>query len=43
MIEILGVKLSLEAIAFIAAFVTSEVIAASPPKDRDWETDTKEQ
>ena len=33
MIEILGVKLSLEAIAFIAAFVASEVIAASPLKE----------
>ena len=33
MIEILGVKLSLEAIAFIAAFVTSEVIAISPLKE----------
>ena len=33
MIEILGVKLSLEAIAFIAAFVASEVIAVSPLKE----------
>ena len=33
MIEILGVKLSLEAIAFIAAFVTSKVIAVSPLKE----------
>lgn len=33
MIEILGVKLSLEAIGFIAAFVASEVIAVSPLKE----------
>jgi len=33
MIEILGVKLSLEAIGFILAFVASEVIAASPLKE----------
>ena len=33
MIEILGVKLSLEAIGFIVAFVASEVIASSPLKE----------
>lgn len=33
MIEILGVKLSIEAVGFILAFVASEVIAASPLKE----------
>jgi hypothetical protein len=33
MIEILGVKLSLEAIGFLAAFVASEVIASSKLKE----------
>ncbi len=33
MIEILGVKLSLEAIGFLAAFVASEVIGSSKLKE----------
>ena len=33
MIEVLGVKLSVEAIGFIAAFVASEVIGASKLKE----------
>ena len=33
MIEILGVKLSLEAIGFLAAFVVSEVIGSSKLKE----------
>ena len=33
MIEILGVKLSLEAIGFLAAFITSEVIGSSKLKE----------
>lgn len=33
MIEILGVKLSYEALAFIAAFITSEVIGESKLKE----------
>jgi len=33
MIEILGVKLSFEAIGFLAAFVTSEVIGSSKLKE----------
>lgn len=33
MIEILGVKLSSEAIGFLAAFITSEVIGASKLKE----------
>lgn len=33
MIEILGVKLSLEAIGFLAAFAASEVIGSSPLKE----------
>lgn len=33
MIEILGVKLSLEAIGFLAAFLASEVIGASKLKE----------
>jgi len=33
MIEILGVKLSFEAIGFLAAFITSEVIGSSKLKE----------
>ena len=33
MIEVLGVKLGYEALAFILAFVASEVIAVSPLKE----------
>ena len=33
MIEILGVSLTYEAVGFIAAFVASEVIGASKPKE----------
>ena len=33
MIEILGVKLSYEALAFVAAFITSEVIGESKLKE----------
>lgn len=33
MIEILGIQFTLEALGFIAAFVASEVIAASPLKE----------